>query len=113
MIIIGGELLVESVSHAPGGGLAEMVAFSGTYPSSAPAIFADQADRVGADLHLFACVGRDPKCAGDCFCGTLPGLLDQGQDFEYVLRAANLAGGLHVTRCGPMEWSPTRNDIRR
>ena len=298
MIITGGELLVEFVSHAPGCGLARTVAFSGPYPSGAPAIFADQAARVGADVQLFGCVGRDPfgdllvnrlktdrvdvrqiarstgrttgtafvsyhpdgsrvfvfhldgtaadqievppvimpgallhvsgaslgnRClrtvilkavdqartvghvsydpnirpelmqdplirscidqivaasdillpsqedlealypgttpeafiremlgagkkavvvkrgamgaigsnggplitvppllvnevdptgAGDCFCGTLLGLLDQGQDFEYALRAANVAGALHVTRRGPMEWNPTLADIR-
>lgn len=60
MIITGGELLVEFVSHAPGCGLARTVAFSGPYPSGAPAIFADQAARVGADVQLFGCVGHDP-----------------------------------------------------
>jgi fructokinase len=298
MIIAGGELLVEFVSHELGCGLARTVSFSGPYPSGAPAIFADQAARVGADVQLFGCIGRDPfgdllinrlktdrvdvhqiarstdrttgtafvsyhtdgsrvfvfhldgtaadqieaapvilpgtllhvsgaslgnprlravileavdqaqtmgrvsydpnirpelmqdpsirPCidqimgasdvllpsredlealypgttpeafirdmlgagkkavvvkrgamgaigsnggplitvpphlvdevdptgAGDCFCGTLLGLLDQGQAFEYALRAANVAGALHVTRRGPMEWNPTLADLR-
>lgn len=53
----------------------------------------------------------DPTGAGDCLCGTLIGLLDQGRPFKEALAAANIAGALHVTRRGPMEWNPTLSDI--
>lgn len=54
----------------------------------------------------------DPTGAGDCFCGTLMGLLDQGRAFRNALEAANMAGALHVTRRGPMEWNPTFAEIQ-
>ncbi len=53
----------------------------------------------------------DPTGAGDCFCGTLLGLLDQDSPFIEALAAANIAGALHVTRRGPMEWNPTLSEI--
>ncbi len=55
----------------------------------------------------------DPTGAGDCFCGALIGLLDQGQTFREALIAANMAGALHVTRRGPMEWNPTFSEIQQ
>lgn len=55
----------------------------------------------------------DPTGAGDCFCGTLVGLLEQGETFKEALTAANMAGALHVTQMGPMEWNPTLPEIRR
>lgn len=55
----------------------------------------------------------DPTGAGDCFCGTLMGLLDQDHPFEDALRAANISGALHVSKRGPMEWNPTLGDIRK
>ncbi|WP_170507299.1 carbohydrate kinase family protein [Ruegeria arenilitoris] len=54
----------------------------------------------------------DPTGAGDCFCGTLIGLLDQDQTFREALTAANMSGALHVTRRGPMEWNPTLAEIQ-
>lgn len=54
----------------------------------------------------------DPTGAGDCFCGTFMGLLDQDQTFREALTAANMAGALHVTRRGPMEWNPTFAEIQ-
>ena len=54
----------------------------------------------------------DPTGAGDCFCGTLIGLLDQGYPFKEALAAANIAGALHVTQRGPMEWNPTLSEIQ-
>ncbi|MEO9459773.1 MAG: sugar kinase [Lentilitoribacter sp.] len=53
----------------------------------------------------------DPTGAGDCFCGTFLGLLDQQHDFTFALSAANIAGALHVSRRGPMEWNPSLQDI--
>ncbi len=55
----------------------------------------------------------DPTGAGDCFCGTLIGLLDQDQTFREALEAANMAGALHVTQRGPMEWNPTFSEIQQ
>ncbi len=54
----------------------------------------------------------DPTGAGDCFCGTFLGLLDQGRDFAEALESANVAGALHVTRLGPMDWNPTLSEIQ-
>lgn len=54
----------------------------------------------------------DPTGAGDCFCGTFMGLIDQGIAFEESLRAANMAGALHVTQRGPMEWNPSLDEIQ-
>ncbi len=53
----------------------------------------------------------DPTGAGDCFCGTFLGLLDQQNSFKSALSAANIAGALHVSRRGPMEWNPSLNEI--
>ena len=55
----------------------------------------------------------DPTGAGDCFCGTLIGLLDQNKTFREALVSANMAGALHVTRRGPMEWNPTLTEVRK
>lgn len=55
----------------------------------------------------------DPTGAGDCFCGAFLGLLDQGWRFEDALRAANIAGAMHVSKRGPMEWNPALADIQK
>ncbi len=55
----------------------------------------------------------DPTGAGDCFCGTLVGFLDQNRSFREAITAANMAGALHVTRRGPMEWNPTYDEIQQ
>lgn len=54
-----GEILVEFVSHSTGCGLERIGAFSGPYPSGAPAIFLDQAARMGAATQMFGGVGDD------------------------------------------------------
>ncbi len=58
-IISTGELLVEFVSHRKGCGLETISEFSGPYPSGAPAIFIDQAARMGATTGFFGTVGDD------------------------------------------------------
>lgn len=58
-IIAVGELLVEFVSHHKGCALRELVEYSGPYPSGAPAIFIDQAARMGATSSIFGSLGRD------------------------------------------------------
>lgn len=54
-----GEILVEFVSHTKGCGLERIGAYSGPYPSGAPAIFLDQAARMGAATEMFGGVGDD------------------------------------------------------
>ncbi|WOI58142.1 sugar kinase [Palleronia sp. LCG004] len=58
-VVTIGEILVEFVSHQTGCGLAKIGTFSGPYPSGAPAIFVDQAARMGADAHMIGGVGED------------------------------------------------------
>lgn len=54
-----GEILVEFVSHTMGCGLERISEYSGPYPSGAPAIFLDQAARMGARTQMFGGVGND------------------------------------------------------
>lgn len=54
-----GEILVEFVSHKKNCGLRDISDYSGPYPSGAPAIFLDQAARMGADTEMFGGVGDD------------------------------------------------------
>ncbi len=58
-IVTVGELLVEFVSHEHGCGLERIVDYSGPYPSGAPAIFLDQAARMGARTAMVGSVGDD------------------------------------------------------
>ncbi|MEW7006595.1 carbohydrate kinase family protein [Lentilitoribacter sp. EG35] len=79
----------------------------------------------GADGAIGSCDGNivksnpiaveevDPTGAGDCFCGTFIGLIDQRASFEDALNAATIAGGLHVLERGPMEWNPTLEEINK
>lgn len=54
-----GELLVEFVSHSQNCGLTQISEYSGPYPSGAPAIFLDQAARMGAATEMIGGVGDD------------------------------------------------------
>ena len=54
-----GEILVEFVSHVKGCGLERIGPYSGPYPSGAPAIFLDQAARMGARTQMYGGVGND------------------------------------------------------
>ena len=54
-----GEILVEFVSHKKNCGLREISDYSGPYPSGAPAIFLDQAARMGAVTEMIGGVGDD------------------------------------------------------
>ena len=58
-IITVGEILVEFVSHRNGCGLSQIGDYSGPYPSGAPAIFLDQAARMGAQTQMIGGVGND------------------------------------------------------
>lgn len=54
-----GEILVEFVSHERNCGLEKIADYSGPYPSGAPAIFLDQAARMGARTEMIGGVGAD------------------------------------------------------
>lgn len=54
-----GEILVEFVSHGRNCALETICDYSGPYPSGAPAIFLDQASRMGARTELVGGVGAD------------------------------------------------------
>lgn len=54
-----GEILVEYVSHKPNCGLTTVGDYSGPYPSGAPAIFADQAARMGGATEMVGGIGDD------------------------------------------------------
>lgn len=54
-----GEILVEFVSHTKGCALERIGPYSGPFPSGAPAIFLDQAARMGAKTQMFGGVGSD------------------------------------------------------
>lgn len=58
-IVTAGEILVEFVSHQRNCGLEKNAQYSGPYPSGAPAIFLDQAARMGARTEMIGGVGRD------------------------------------------------------
>lgn len=58
-IVTVGETGVEFVAHKKNGGLREISEYSGPYPSGAPAIFLDQAARMGARTEMIGGVGDD------------------------------------------------------
>ncbi len=58
-IVVAGELLAEFVAAERGQGFDTPGLFAGPFPSGAPAIFADQAARLGARVAYAGCVGRD------------------------------------------------------
>lgn len=59
IITTAGEILVEFVSHKTGCGLSRIAPYSGPFPSGAPAIFLDQAARMGAKTRIFGGLGGD------------------------------------------------------
>ena len=58
-VVAIGEILVEIMATRIGQTFLEPGTFVGPYPSGAPAIFADQAARVGAATAMIGCVGPD------------------------------------------------------
>lgn len=58
MVVIG-EILVEIMADETGDGFREALALRGPYPSGAPAIFIDQAARMGAPCAIISTVGDD------------------------------------------------------
>lgn len=58
-IVTVGEILVEFVSHRRNCALEQISEYSGPYPSGAPAIFLDQAARMGSPTQMIGGVGAD------------------------------------------------------
>lgn len=58
-VVAIGEILVEFVSHKKNCALENITEFSGPYPSGAPAIFLDQAARIGVATQMIGGVGND------------------------------------------------------
>lgn len=58
-IAVIGEILVEIMADTVGDGFAEAQPLTGPYPSGAPAIFADQAARLGQPAGIVSAVGAD------------------------------------------------------
>ncbi len=55
----------------------------------------------------------DPTGAGDCYAAGLAAALLWGWEIEQAARFANAVGALAVTRQGPMEGAPFREDVER
>jgi sugar/nucleoside kinase (ribokinase family) len=55
----------------------------------------------------------DPTGAGDCFSAAFIAGLESGWPLEKVGSFANAAGALAVTKMGPMEGAPTREEVER
>lgn len=89
MIISAGELLVEFVSHQTGCRLSTIANYSGPYPSGAPAIFIDQAARMGAKTVIYGGVGVD--AFGNALLARLKG---NGVDVEKVERHRDRTTGV-------------------
>jgi sugar/nucleoside kinase (ribokinase family) len=58
-IVTAGEILAEIMADRPGPGFLEPGPLTGPFPSGAPAIFIDQAGRLGQPCGLIAAVGAD------------------------------------------------------
>lgn len=58
-IITIGEILVEIMADETGEGFLEPIALTGPFPSGAPAIFIDQAAKLGQPCGMIGCVGDD------------------------------------------------------
>ncbi|HZE16020.1 MAG TPA: sugar kinase, partial [Mycobacterium sp.] len=75
------ELLVEFVASAHGTRHRRVIPYTGPYPSGAPAIFIDQAARLGASAAMIGAVGNDPF--GDVL---LTRLEQDGVDCRWISR---------------------------
>jgi hypothetical protein len=58
-ILVIGEILVEIMADTAGNGFREPIAFTGPFPSGAPAIFIDQVARMGQPCAILSAVGDD------------------------------------------------------
>jgi len=83
-----GELLAEIMAEQIGQTFTEPGVFLGPYPSGAPAIFADQAAKVGASVAFIGCAGNDGF--GELI---LNRLLKSGVDVSGISRSDELPTG--------------------
>ncbi|KVN10931.1 MULTISPECIES: sugar kinase [unclassified Burkholderia] len=86
-IVAAGELLAEFVAAKRGQGFDAPGEFAGPFPSGAPAIFADQAARMGTSVAYAGCVGRD--AFGDAIVARLAG---HGVDVARIRRGSRPTG---------------------
>lgn len=86
-IVAADELLAEFVAAKRGQGFDAPGEFAGPFPSGAPAIFADQAARMGASVAYAGCVGRD--AFGDAIVARLA---SHGVNVAHSRRAARPTG---------------------
>ena len=87
-IVVMGEILVEMVALERDQSLARAGQFEGPFPAGAPAIFADQAARLGVPTAMVGCVGAD--AFGDAVLGRLQ---QDGVDVNASRRVPDLATG--------------------
>ncbi|MBY4795323.1 aldehyde dehydrogenase family protein [Burkholderia multivorans] len=90
-IVVAGELLAEFVATERGRSFDTPGLFAGPFPSGAPAIFADQAARLGARVAYAGCVGRD--AFGDAIVARLA---HDGVDVARIRRVARPTGTAFV-----------------
>lgn len=88
-IVSLGELLVEIMRKRVDSPLDRPDDFIGPFPSGAPAIFADQAARLGHTVAFLGAVGEDDF--GKCLLSRLE---EDGVDTSYVARVSGLATGV-------------------
>jgi sugar/nucleoside kinase (ribokinase family) len=69
-----------------------------------------EADGSTRDVPTIAVEEVDPTGAGDAFAGALLAGLQRGDPLDRALRLANICGALCVTKKGPMEGLPTRDE---
>ena len=87
-IVAFGELLAEFVAEEVGRGYLVPSTFAGPFPSGAPAIFADQAARMGASVSYIGHIGTD--AFGTCI---IQRLRANGVDVSNIVRHAELPTG--------------------
>lgn len=88
-IVAVGEILVEMMATAQGQGFRAPGLFAGPYPSGAPAIFADQAARMGIGTALIGCGGNDDF--GRCVVDRLAA---NGADTAHIRLVPDVATGI-------------------
>lgn len=88
MIVTFGELLAEFVAEEVGRGFLDASTFAGPFPSGAPAIFADQAARMGASVSYIGHIGTD--AFGQCIVRRLAA---DGVDVSNIEKHAEVPTG--------------------
>jgi len=92
-IVVIGEVLVEIMADTTGDGFKTPQPLTGPFPSGAPAIFADQAAKMGQPVGVISCVGDD-----DFGRINLERLADDGVDISCVHVHADLPTGSAFVR---------------